>query len=180
MNQPDIFQQRRFMISRYCRLLGIVARGKYDLSVSVQLDEDGDRLPTFDGKSTGEAEGMIDDRYLQFSGLVAATVRYSDLGICPSFMRSMRPLLREDPVWVDVLGEALISAKMVEFQKFSVTIEPSTWKRATSSHRCTHMGLTLLPPDVSRGFRLRFDFHISGVARALDREMQLAAAGVEE
>ena len=174
MNQPDIFQQRRQMITRYCRLLGILARGKYDLSVSVQLDEDGDRLPTFDGKSTGEAEGMIDDRYLQFSGLVAATVRYSDLGICPSFMRSMRPLLREDPLWVDVLGEALISAKMVEFQKFSVTIEPSTWKRVTSAHRCTHIGLTLLPSD-----GLALNFHISALSRALNREMLLAAAGVD-
>jgi hypothetical protein len=180
MNQPDIFQQRRFMISRYCRLLGILARGAYDMKVTVHLEEDGARLLQFDGKNPTEAGGMIDDCYTDFDGTVIATVEYKDLGLKPHWVRSILPLLREDAIFCDVIGESLLAAKMHEFERFSLMFEPSTWRRVVQQQNCRHFGLQVVPPDAESGHRLRLQFHISGVARALNREMLLAAAGVAE
>jgi len=81
--KPDLFDQRRFMLTRFARLLAILARGAYDMKVAVHLEEDGARLLQFDGKNPTEAGGMIDDCFVEFDGTVIATVEYKDLGLKP-------------------------------------------------------------------------------------------------
>ncbi|MGA2137541.1 MAG: hypothetical protein ABSH14_01640 [Verrucomicrobiia bacterium] len=175
-----MFDQRRFMLTRFARLLAILARGAYDMKVAVHLEEDGARLLQFDGKNPTEAGGMIDDCFVEFDGTVIATVEYKDLGLKPHWVRSILPLLREDPLYSDVLGETLLAAKMNEFERFSLMFEPSTWKRVVQEQNCRHFGLVIVPPDTDGGYRLRLQFHVSGISRALNREMMLAAADGNE
>jgi hypothetical protein len=175
--KPDLFDQRRFMISRFARLVTIIARGGYDLKVSVRLEEEGDRLLSFDHKRPAEAGGMIDDRYTAFGGTVVATVNYKDLAINPAWMRSILPLLREDPVFVDVLGEALLAGKMNEWQRFATMFEAGTWRRVTTQNKNRHFGLHIVHSDTTGGYRLNFSLDVSAISRAFSHEMALAGGG---
>jgi hypothetical protein len=95
-------------------------------------------------------------------------------------MRSVLPLLREDATFVDMLGEALLAAKMNEWQKFSTMFEAGTWRRVVTQNKNRHFGLDIVYPDAAGGYRLLFKFDISALACAFSREMALAAAGATE
>jgi hypothetical protein len=107
-----------------------------------------------------------------WDGQVKASVTIADLGVTD--IRGLLPLLEDDAIWANWLGDALLASHLIDFEKFVASLPPECYEKIVGlfRHRC--YGLTFLP--WRKPIEAVFSLHISRVRDAINDELNAAAA----
>jgi len=121
-----------------------------------------------------EAESRMGSA-LDWDGSLKASIKITDLG--STDIRRSLPLLQGDRVWVNWLGEAMLTSHLVAFELFIASLSADCYKKVVDLYRHNGYGFDLPPeaPDVAV-FRL----HISRVRDLINDDLKAAAAEAKE
>jgi len=164
------------ILHRYAVLLAKLSGQTYPLSVTVAVDStDPLRLDAQNGKPIKECGLIISDAD-SWNGDLVATVRIRDLQLDEDHLWSLTPLLDERPGGVvDLLGDAILWSHLEDFEEFSTHIAPLVCERECLNAIHRHYGLILEPQDGNELAALRFQFHASAIAAAVNQRLLRAA-----
>lgn len=160
---------RHVQFGRYASLLLHLARGRYPVRlVATTFKHHSPPPPPADWAGDGMDEGV------RWHGDLSATVNQPDLGVSVGFIRSCRPLLDEKRELTDWLGEALLAARLDDFEAYIAGLPPDDWQFAARAHRHRYWGLHLYEDP----YQFAFLCHVSRIYQVLnDRLLQAAAEG---
>ena len=164
------------ILGRYAEVLGRLCSSQYPLAITVGVETDDPlRIKAQDGKSLNQCAFVVreDDRW---NGNIVVTVTLRDLQLEQTHIWSLSDWLREcGPYPANLLGEALLTSHLAEFEKFSAHIAPEVWERVCTNARHTRYGLVLLPEDYEGAASMRFQFHVSAILGAMNDRLKKAA-----
>lgn len=156
---------RHDQLERFAKVLRRLSLGEYPVLVTALPPRQEQTSPIEAGAGTQPP----------WQGDISIMIRHRDIGVSPAYIRSLLPLMRESQDYVDLLAEAVLAARLNDFEEYSTLVAPEDWDRTVKGWIPRHWGLSLYPPEGEEPHRFQFRGHVTRVYQALNSQMLEAA-----
>jgi len=118
------------IIRRYAVVLERVASLPYSVAVTIKVDtSDPSHIDAQDGKPLKQCDLVVGDED-RWDGDLIATIHASDLQLDEDHIWSLSEWFRGcSQPYVDLLGEAMLTSHLSDFERFSTHVAPVAWER---------------------------------------------------